>query len=134
MYLVLIDRGEVLLTRRSNTGYEDGNYSLVAGHVETDESLTEAMVREAKEEAGITVRREDLKVVHVVHRRAPDGQRLEVFMKTATWQDEPRIMEPDKCDDMGWFLVAALPENTIPYVRHAIGKIVAQEPYSEHGW
>ena len=86
------------------------------------------------EEADVGIRREDLEVVHVMHRTAPDSERIELFMKPASWSNSPRIMEPDKCDDMGWFPLNDLPDNTIPYVRQAIDMIVASEPYSEHGW
>ena len=134
VYLVLIEHGRILLVRRSNTGYQDGNYSLVAGHLEADESLTQAMAREAMEEAGVGIQREDLEVVHVMHRTAPDSERIDLFMKPASWSNSPRIMEPDKCDDMGWFPLNDLPDNTIPYVRQAIDMIVASESYSEHGW
>lgn len=40
---------QILLSLRTNTGYEDGKYSVVAGQVEYDESIIDAGIREAKE-------------------------------------------------------------------------------------
>jgi len=46
-YLVLInDEEKVLLLRRYNTGFKDGMYSLVAGHVDEGENFTQALIRE----------------------------------------------------------------------------------------
>jgi 8-oxo-dGTP diphosphatase len=55
VYLILRRDSQVLLLKRANTGYQDGKYSLIAGHLEGDELATEATAREAKEEAGISV-------------------------------------------------------------------------------
>ena len=61
VYLILErDDGCILLMRRCNTGYQDGNYNLPSGHVEDGELPKAAMVREAKEEIGIDVAQEDL--------------------------------------------------------------------------
>ena len=135
VYLVLVRDSRILLLRRSNTGYEDGNYSMVAGHLEDNETLTQATIREAREEAGIDVRADDLEIAHVMHRRTPgEDVRIEVFMRTKEWQNEPKNMEPDKCDDLGWFQIGDLPANVVPYIRQAIDRIGRNELYSEHGW
>ena len=49
VHLLLVKEGKILLLRRSNTGYEDGMYSIVAGHIDGDEDVKSAMIREAKE-------------------------------------------------------------------------------------
>ena len=56
VYAIIIKNGKILLSLRENTGFMDDWYSLVAGHVEADETVDEAMLREAKEEANIVVK------------------------------------------------------------------------------
>jgi len=55
----------VLFQLRKNTGYCDGMWSLVSGHVEDGECATSGMIREAHEEIGITLSTAQIKVVHV---------------------------------------------------------------------
>jgi len=136
-YLVLIKDNKVLLQRRFNTGYEDGKYSMVAGHVDKGENFTEAIIREAKEEAGILLKSEDLKVVHIMHRDSgnrENNERVDVFFTTEKWDGEIEIKEPHKCDDLSWFELNNLPNNVIPYIRQAIDHINNGVFYSEYGW
>ncbi|MCX6815823.1 MAG: NUDIX domain-containing protein [Candidatus Aenigmarchaeota archaeon] len=132
-HLILIKDGKILLSRRFNTGWQDGNYSVVAGHLDGNETFLQAMIREAKEEAGIDIEEKDLEVVHVMHRKT-DHERIDFFIQAGKWKSEPKIMEPNKCDNMRWFPIEKLPENTIPYIRQAIEKINNKVFYSEHGW
>ena len=44
-YIIPRRGNEVLLSLRKNTGYMDGNYSLVAGHVEAHETIEEGIIR-----------------------------------------------------------------------------------------
>ena len=50
LHLILEQDNAVLLLRRFQTGYEDGNYSLVAGHMDGGEPARLGMVREALED------------------------------------------------------------------------------------
>lgn len=136
-YLVLIRDKKILLLRRFQTGFEDGKYSVVAGHVDPGENFTQCIIREAYEEAGIILKKEDIKVSHIMHRdsRPPEGnERVDVFFTADKWKGEIINAEPEKCDDLSWFDIDHLPENTISYISEAIRHIIKGIPYSEFGW
>lgn len=139
VHLFLVDEinNKLLLARRCNTGYEDGKYSLIAGHVDENETIREAMIREAKEEAGIEIQLADIEVCQVMHRKREQqiySDRIDFFIKVTKWTGTPKIMELDKCDDIKWFDMNNLPENTIPYIKAAIQAFKQTTAYSEFGW
>jgi 8-oxo-dGTP diphosphatase len=133
VYLILERDDRVLLLRRFQTGYEDGNYGLVAGHLEAGESAAQGILREAREEAGLDLRPEDIELVHVVHRSARDGC-MGLFFRCRRWRGEPLNAEPHKCDDLSWFAYDGLPANTIPYIREALTLARVGVGYSDEGW
>ncbi len=131
VYLVLIKENRILLSRRYNTGYFDNHYSFPAGHLDGKETLKQAMVREAKEETGVTLNVSDLKLIHTMNRKMENNERIDFFFTAEKWQGEPKIMESDKCDDLGWFELNDLPDKTIPYIRQAIDSFLSNVNYSE---
>jgi 8-oxo-dGTP diphosphatase len=133
--LLYDDDGALLMIRRFDTGYEDGNFSVIAGHIEAGESAREAMRREAKEEAGIDIDVEDLEFVHLMHRYADDGpMRLDLFFRCTRWAGEVTNAEPHKCDLIDWFPRDQLPTNTVPYIRAAVSAVNEGQPFTESGW
>lgn len=133
-YLVLIQNEQILLLRRFNTGYQDGKYSLVAGHLDGGETVESCIIREAKEEAGIELSRENLQVKHIMHRNASGREYMDVFLTASNWKGNVENMEPHKCDDLSWFTLSDLPENLIPEVRYALENIKQDIFFSEVGW
>ncbi len=141
---LLFFRGDmVLLSRRYRTGWHDGEYSVTAGHVEAGETVTQASVREAREEVGLFLNAADLEVVHVMYRagdagddgtRRTDDERIDFFLAVRAWQGEPVNAEPETCDDLSWWRLDELPENSVPYVRCVLGCLPAGISYSEFGW
>jgi len=124
---------EVLLLRRFNTGYEDGNYSIVAGHLDGGETVKEAMIREAREEIGVDIAGADLEVVHVMHRLAGD-ERIDFFLRADRWSGEVKNMEPHKCSDLAWYPLDALPDNMIAYVKKAFNNYQDRTWFDSYGW
>lgn len=136
VHLFLMDENKVLLLRRFHTGYEDGKYSVPAGHVEKGEGALEAMVRETKEEIGIKLQKKSLQLVHCMHRQRLDegNERVDFFFTVPEWNGEPKICEPDKCDQLRWVGVTKLPQNMVPYVKKALKLSQKKQLYSEYGW
>lgn len=133
VHLFLLRDDAVLLLRRFNTGYEDGNYSVIAGHLDGDEDVIAATIREAREETGIMLSPEDVTVVGVMHRKAAD-ERVDFFLVAARWTGDIRNAEPEKCDALTWFPRDALPENTVPYVRRALDNERSGRWFDRYGW
>lgn len=132
VHLTLRVGNYVLLGRRKNTGEEDGRFQCPAGHID-DESAVAAVIREAKEEAGIDLDPRDLRCVHVMQRRSRNRQ-THFFFEASRWSGAIHNPEPDKCDGWDWYPLDALPADIIPFVGDALRSIQRGDNYSEHGW
>ena len=134
VFLILRREGEILLLRRYNTGWQDGHYSVIAGHLDGGETTKQAISREAKEEANIDLKIENLKVVYVMHRRKLDREYFDVYLTADKWEGEIRNLEQDKHDDLSWFAYDHLPDNLLPEVKLALKNIENGTFYGEFGW
>ena len=134
VYLILIKKDKILLSRRFNTGWMDGKYSLIAGHIDGKEPVSKAMIREAKEEAGIIINKKDLFPATVIHRYYPEQEYIDFFFVAKKWKGEPIIKEPNKCDDMSWFPLNKLPKNLLPYIKEALQNFKNKVAFFESGW
>lgn len=130
---LLVEGSQVLLLRRHNTGYADGQYSVIAGHLEGAETVEAAATREALEEVGVQLDPAGLSVVGVMHRREED-ERIDWFLAARGWAGTPANCEPAKCDELRWAALDDLPENVIPYVRRALHNFRQGRWYDSYGW
>jgi 8-oxo-dGTP diphosphatase len=110
---------EVLLQLRQNTGFMDDHWAAAAaGHIERGETAYTAALREAHEELGL----EDVElnfVTSMQRTRRADAidERIDFFFTARAWSGEPRIMEPEKCAELRWCPLVALPEPVVPHER-----------------
>ena len=68
VHLLFIQDNKILLARRFNTGYRDGEYSVSAGHLDGNETVRAAAAREAEEEVGVRIEAGDIRFSSVMHR------------------------------------------------------------------
>lgn len=128
------DRQQVLLLRRANTGFMDGMWDFAgSGHVDENETARQAVVRECKEEIGITVRTEDLSFAHLSHRFGPDRAYVyyDIYFTINKYEGTPYIAEPDKCSGLAWFDSNCLPGDMIEIRKDALESYYRSEYYSE---
>jgi len=136
VHALLIKNRQVLFSKRANTGYEDGKWSLPAGHVDPGESAVKALLREVFEELGVHVHRRDIQFEHILHKCGPVDreERIDLFFTCSKWEGEIRNCEPDKCDALQWYDLDSPPVGTISYIAHTLEEIRAGRKFSEFGW
>jgi len=134
---VLLRRdGKVALVLRSNTDWMNGYYGIPGGKVEENESFSEAAIREAKEEAGVIIKPENLKQILINHRKADDEtiSWVDAFFEATEWEGEVNNAESHKHSAIDWFDPDDLPENAIPLLKFVFAELKAGKTYSEYGW
>lgn len=133
--IILVRDDQILLARRANTGYADGEWNLPSGKLEADEDLVTAVIRETREEIAIDLDADELDMVTVVHNRNPNGRaRVGFFFRARRWLGEPRNAEPHKCSQIAWFPLDRLPANTVPYTRAGIEQFRRGQTFGLRGW
>ena len=121
--LLLENQNKILLMKRKNTGYGDGKYSLPGGHVEANEEIRKALVREAKEEIGININVEDVEFYKVLNRKVSENQEYVDFVfKTNRWSGDVSNNEKDKCEEIIWADKDQIPENTLDFIPKLLSK------------
>ncbi|MFG3052298.1 NUDIX domain-containing protein [Kitasatospora sp. NPDC048239] len=114
-------------------------WTVPGGKVEEGERLDEAAARELREEVGLTVAPDQLRLVHTIQVKAGwDGTGpflLSVFAATS-WDGELTNVEPDKHLGAEWKPAGALPAPMFPTSHTALTAYLGGENrgFSTHGW
>lgn len=110
--MIFNEKGELFLSKRSkHTKNERGCWEIPGGEVDFGESLEHAVKRETREEFGVEI--DILEQFPAADHFLPVENQHWVpttFLAKLKPGHTPKIMEPDKCDKIGWFSLDKLPK------------------------
>lgn len=121
--MLINENNEILLQKRCNTGYMDGKYAIVAGHLEKNESLISGVIREVKEEVNLDLVEKNITLVCLI-RRGDNDDYINSYFKCNEFSGTLKNMEIEKCSELKWFNIDNLPENIIPNDKRAIYNMI----------
>jgi len=101
--------GKILLGKRKGS-FGAGEFAFPGGKLGYMESLEACARRETKEETGLEIDNvRFLRIYNFKHQGDPEHY-LDVGL-AADWKEgEPKLLEPDKCENWNWYDIKNLPE------------------------
>lgn len=112
--MIFNDKGELLLTKRGQAAKnERGCWEIPGGSVDFGETLAQAIVREVKEEMGVdvVVEHQLLAIDHLIPAENQHWVATPFIVRVKRGQT-PKILEPHKCEVMGWFHLTNSPAHS----------------------
>jgi 8-oxo-dGTP diphosphatase len=104
---VIVEKGKILLIKRGRPPYEDF-WALPGGFVEYGEIVEDAVVREVKEETGLTCDVVRLTGVYSAPDRDPRGHTISVAYLMKVKKGD--VLPGDDAAGASWFSIQELPE------------------------
>lgn len=129
VFIMLRQENKVLFQLRKNCAYS-GFWGFVGGHLDGNEQIVSAAIREVKEEVGIDVCPEDLTLKTIYHFNK-GSEYLLFFFECHKWLGTVENKEPDKCERLEWYSWDEIPKHSYPGTMDAVNKINAGVSFFE---
>jgi 8-oxo-dGTP diphosphatase len=115
---VIISKGSQILLGLRKGKHSHGFWGLTGGHLEGGETFEQCAIRETEEETGIILPAARLFSVKNTIYHLEDKHYVVIFMKANLPSgQEPKNIEPDKCEKWGWFEKDNLPSPLMPGIQ-----------------
>jgi 8-oxo-dGTP diphosphatase len=110
-------------------------YVLPGGHIEVGETPKVAAIREMKEELGVLLKPKDLEFFSAVARNTSEGESVAYEFAIRDKDYEFRNAEPEKCSELLWVDLDALPDDVIDEFAQIIKQgLLGGKMYLEMGY
>ena len=120
VHLLLFQNGKVLVEKRKNREYCDGQYDLIASHILGNEDVYSAIIRTAKTEVNVDINKEDLEIIQVMHQKDGDLEYINYFFITDKYSGIINNNEPEYCAGVEWVKLEYPIEDMMDYINFAI--------------
>ncbi|WP_026614017.1 NUDIX hydrolase [Ensifer aridi] len=117
--LAILRDGKILLCRRLKAP-EAEHWSIVGGKVDHMERSEDAARREAEEESGLSIHSTRFLCISEQMIESDRQHWISLIYVTEDFSGEPRLTEPDKLSEIGWFDFTALPQPLSRFAADAI--------------
>ncbi|WFU10679.1 NUDIX domain-containing protein [Rhizobium sp. CB3090] len=124
--LAILRDGKLLLYKRLKAP-EAGFWSIVGGKVDHMEPAADAAVREAEEESGLSIGKIDYLCTTEVINEADRQHWISLIYIARDFSGEPRLVEPDKLSDFGWFGRNELPQPLSDFAKATIAHLSEED-------
>ena len=136
VHLFLVQDGKVLVEKRKNREYCNNQLDVIASHIIGNENAIDAIIRTAKVEVNINVKKEDLKIIQVMHQKSNPYEYINYFFITDKYTGELKNNDIDYCDGIEWVDFKYPIDNLEPYINEAL-KNYLEDPdnhFTFYGW
>jgi len=105
---LVIKDGKILLGKRKNA-HGEGTWATPGGHLQFGEKIAACAIRELAEETGLVA--QNTQPLDFVENFLEGGAKhyITFFMRVEIDDDEPQLLEPEKCEGWQWFFQEQLP-------------------------
>ena len=134
--VMVLRSGKVLLGRRHSDPekadselHGEGTWTMPGGKMEFGESFEETCLRETKEETGLSLDDNNIKLISITNDIVIDAHFVTIGFLCENVDGEPKVMEPDEIVDWKWFSFDKLPENIFPPSQKILDHYFAKKIY-----
>lgn len=120
--LAILRDGKLLLYRRTRPP-EAGHWNIVGGKIDHLEHSRDAACREAEEETGLSIGAVDFLCMSEQIFADERQHWVSLIYVTCDMRGEPRVVEPEKLPEFGWFELDDLPQPTSRFALDAVRQL-----------